>query len=122
MGNFTIALEKLTQSATDIKQAGIRGAQRTLFKKLDKFTPAIDKTATAIGEFAKEANANNKNLSKLATQFLTALTNQKAQTNAITTLARKISSGNSKKTPPVNKSYSPNPYRDPPATKRLGPT
>lgn len=88
MGNLTIAAEGLAQSVTDIKQAGIRAGQRTLLKKLDKFAPAIDKTATAIGEFAKESNANNKNLSELATQFLTALTNQKVQTNAIITLAR----------------------------------
>ncbi len=88
MGRFTIAVEGLAQSATDIKQAGIRAGQRTLLKKLDKFAPAIDKTATAIGEFALEANTGNKNISELITQLQKLITGQTAQANAIITLAR----------------------------------
>ena len=88
MGKFTIAVEGLAQSATDIKQAGIRAGQRTLLKKLDKFAPAIDKTATAISGFALEANTGNKNISELITQLQKLITGQAAQANAIITLAR----------------------------------
>jgi tellurite resistance protein len=88
MGNLTIAAEGLAQSVTDIKQAGIRAGQRTLLKKLDKFAPAIDKTATAIGEFALEANTGNKNISELITQLQKLIQGNTAQANAIITLAR----------------------------------
>ena len=88
MGNFTIGVEKLAQSVTDLRQGGERKAQRILFKKLDKFTPAIDTAANAISGFAKQLEGDNANTKELLTQLAKLITGQTAQTNAIITLAR----------------------------------
>ena len=83
MSNFTIGVEKLAQSVTDIKQVGIRKAQRSILSKLDKFTPSINNAATAIDKFAGEAKAGNINTAGLIDQLKILIANQGVQANAI---------------------------------------
>ena len=68
MGKFTIGVEKLAQSVTDIKQFGIQEAQPRLLGKLDQFAPSIDTAAKAIDKFAVEAKAGNVNITELIDQ------------------------------------------------------
>lgn len=83
MGNFTIGLEKVAQSLTDLRQGGERKAQRILFKKLDKFTPTVDAAAKAISGFAKQLEGDNANTKELLTQLQKLIAGQTVQANAI---------------------------------------
>ena len=83
MSNFTIGVEKLAQSVTDIKQVGIRKAQRSILSKLDKFTPSINNAATAIDKFAGEAKAGNINTAGLIEQLKILIQGNTVQANAI---------------------------------------
>jgi len=83
MGKFTIGVEKLAQSVTDIKQFGIQEAQRRLLGKLDQFTPSIDTAAKAIDNFAVEAKAGNINTTQLIETLKQLISGQTVQANAI---------------------------------------
>ena len=83
MGRFTIGVEKLAQSVTDIKQFGIQEAQRRLLGKLDQFAPSIDTAAKAIDKFAVEAKTGNVNTTQLIEELKKLISGQAVQANAI---------------------------------------
>jgi hypothetical protein len=83
MGKFTIGVEKLAQSVTDIKQFAIQEAQRKLLGKLDQFAPSIDTAAQAIDKFAVEAKAGNVNTALLIEEIKKLISGQTVQANAI---------------------------------------